>query len=84
MCDIEEELRSEMRGDRHADLGRRAADEIARLRAALESLTKDPPATLDEPAADWEVITKMRAIARAALSNGKSDGIARGLEARKT
>jgi hypothetical protein len=44
------------------------AAEIRRLRAALESLTKDPPATLDEPDADWEVIVKMRAIARAALN----------------
>lgn len=42
--------------------------EIARLRAALESLTKDPPATLDEPDTDAEVIIKMRAIARATLS----------------
>lgn len=39
-----------------------------RLRAALESLTKDPPATLDEPDEDWEVIIKMRAIARSALA----------------
>ncbi len=42
-------------------------DEIERLRAALLSLTEDPPATLDEPDEDWEVIVKMRAIARAAL-----------------
>lgn len=45
----------------------RAADEIERLTAALESLTKDPPATLDEPDTDAEVIKKMRAIALAAL-----------------
>jgi hypothetical protein len=42
--------------------------DIARLRAALESLTKDPPATLDEPDEDWEVVVKMRAIAREALA----------------
>ena len=39
-----------------------------RLRAVLESLTEDPPATLDEPDANWEVIVKMRAIAREALT----------------
>jgi hypothetical protein len=52
------------------------AAEIDRLRAlnaelvaALESLTKDPPRTLPrEPDEDCEVIVKMRAIARAALS----------------
>lgn len=44
-----------------------AADEIERLRAALKSLTEDPPATLDEPDEDYEVIWKMRAIAREAL-----------------
>jgi len=45
-----------------------AADEIERLRTALESLTKDPPATFPrEPDTDDEVIIKMRAIARAAL-----------------
>ncbi len=44
-----------------------AADEIHRLREALESLTEDPPATLDEPDPDWEVIIKMRNIAREAL-----------------
>lgn len=44
-----------------------AADEIERLRAVLESLTEDPPATLDEPDPDWEVIIKMRDIAREAL-----------------
>jgi hypothetical protein len=46
---------------------REAADEIDRLREALESLTEDPPATLDEPDHDWEVIIKMRNIAREAL-----------------
>jgi hypothetical protein len=59
-----------------------AADEIERLRAALESLTEDPPATLDGPDADWEVIIKMRNIAREALglphgpthSNGHQGG----------
>jgi hypothetical protein len=48
-----------------------AADEIERLRAALESLIEDPPATLDEPDADWVIINKMRTIARQALKNGK-------------
>jgi len=55
------------------ELGRRleeANDRIEALEAALESLTEDPPATLDEPDTDYEVIQKMRAIARAALSNG--------------
>lgn len=47
-----------------------AADEIERLRAVLESLTKDPPATLArEPDTDAEVIIKMRAIAAAAISH---------------
>jgi hypothetical protein len=41
--------------------------EIVRLTSALESLTEDPPATLDEPDPDWEVIIKMRNIAREAL-----------------
>jgi hypothetical protein len=36
---------------------------------ALESLTEDPPSTLDEPDEDWEVIVKMRAIAREALAS---------------
>jgi hypothetical protein len=46
-----------------------AADQIERLRAALESLTKDPPSTLArEPDEDAEVIIKMRAIAREALT----------------
>ena len=48
----------------------KAADEIERLLVALESLTKDPPATFArEPDTDDEVIIKMRAIARAALDN---------------
>jgi hypothetical protein len=42
-------------------------DEIERLQAALQSLTKDPPAILDEPDTDAEVIIKMREIARRAL-----------------
>jgi hypothetical protein len=46
-----------------------AALESLELVAALESLTKDPPRTLPrEPDEDCEVIVKMRAIARAALS----------------
>lgn len=38
-----------------------------RLRTALQDLLEDPPATLDEPDTDAEVIIKMRAIARGAL-----------------
>lgn len=46
-----------------------------RLRAALESLTKDPPATLSrEPDTDCEVVLKMRAIARAALAPNQTGG----------
>jgi hypothetical protein len=41
--------------------------EIERLRAVLQSLTTDPPATLDEPDTDAEVIIKMRETARRAL-----------------
>ncbi len=37
------------------------------LEGALRKLAKDPPATLDEPDLDWEVIQKMRATARIAL-----------------
>lgn len=50
-----------------AALLREARNEIEHLREALESLTEDPPATLDEPDPDWEVIIKMRNIAREAL-----------------
>jgi hypothetical protein len=42
--------------------------QVNRLRSVLESLTRDPPATLDEPDTDAEVIQKMRTIARDALS----------------
>ncbi len=48
-----------------------AAVEIDRLRGALELLTDELPEemhTLDEPDEDWEVIVKMRAIAREALA----------------
>jgi hypothetical protein len=45
------------------------AAEVNRLRIALESLTTDPPPTLDEPDEDWEVVVKMRAIAQAALDH---------------
>lgn len=50
--------------------------ENQRLRAALESLTSDPPSTLDEPDEDWQVIVKMRAVAHAALAhtNGTREG----------
>ncbi len=54
-----------------ASLLTEAADEIERLRRALELLTEELPEemhTLDEPDEDWEVIVKMRAIAREALS----------------
>lgn len=69
MTDIVEKLRkAEVAGVLiPCDDLKEAADEIERLRAALESLTEDPPSTLDEPDEDWEVIVKMRAIARAAL-----------------
>lgn len=36
--------------------------------AALQQMLTDPPATLDEPDPDHEVITKMREIARAAIA----------------
>ncbi|MGF6434304.1 hypothetical protein [Bradyrhizobium elkanii] len=39
-----------------------------RLRKALEKIAKEPPANLDEPDMDWEVVQKMRAIARKALA----------------
>lgn len=45
-----------------------AANEIDRLRGVLESLTKDPPPTLDEPDTGAEVVIKMREIAREALT----------------
>ena len=44
-----------------------AAARIEALEAALQKLTEDPPATLDEPDPDFVVINKMRKIARAAL-----------------
>jgi hypothetical protein len=47
----------------------RLTAENARLRVVLQSLTEDPPATLDEPDEDWEVIMKMRKIARDALDH---------------
>jgi hypothetical protein len=57
----------------------RCETEIERLRAALENITKDPPATLNEPDSNVEVIVKMRAIARAALDEKKpAAGIAPG------
>lgn len=38
------------------------------LREALEQIAgPDPKATLDEPDLDWEVVVKLRAIAKAAL-----------------
>lgn len=47
--------------------------EIERLRAALLILTKELPEemhTLDVPDEDWEVVVKMRTIAREALNHG--------------
>jgi hypothetical protein len=41
------------------------ADDLVK---ALEAMLVDPPATLDEPDTDAEVIIKMRAIARDALA----------------
>lgn len=41
--------------------------EIGRLREALHYMAKDPPANRDEPDMDWEVIEKMRTVAREAL-----------------
>ncbi len=52
-----------------------AQREIERLRTALELLTDELPEemhTMDEPDEDWEVIVKMRAIAREALSPSDS------------
>lgn len=72
---IIENLQAESPTDLIESIGKRALraqQENERLRAALESLTKDPPATLArEPDTDAEVIIKMRAIARAALSTSK-------------
>lgn len=52
-----------------------AGKRLAELVKALESLLQDPPATLDEPDTDAEVIIKMRAIARDALGRvGGSNG----------
>jgi hypothetical protein len=45
------------------------AAEVNRLRTALERLANDPPANRDEPDMDWEVVVKMRAIAKAALDH---------------
>jgi hypothetical protein len=44
--------------------------EITRLREALRAISgpPDPPATLDEPNTDAEIIRKMRTIARDALA----------------
>jgi hypothetical protein len=53
-------------------LGHEASAELLRccdeMRKALEAMLVDPPATLDEPDTDAEVIIKMRAIARDALA----------------
>ena len=49
------------------DLFRQAATEVERLTDALQQMLTDPPAALDEPDTDAEVIAKMRKIARAAL-----------------
>jgi len=63
-----EALRRNLEDVSLAPIVREQGFEIERLRATLESLTKDPPSTLArEPDTDDEVIIKMRAIARAAL-----------------
>ncbi len=68
-----DELERLQEAKRHAlALADAKGKENCALRAALESLTKDPPATLARtPDEDWEVVVKMRAIARAALSNNQ-------------
>jgi len=57
----------------YADAMQEAAHEQAQrvgvLEKALEQILVDPPPTLDEPDADWEVIEKYRAIAREALAD---------------
>lgn len=74
--DVEEARAAEtrMRGYRDglAKIGAELGQENERLRAVLEILAKDPPATLDEPDSDSDVIKKMRAIARAALDHEQS------------
>lgn len=48
------------------------ASDVDRLRTALKKIAgPDPESTLDEPDLDCEVVVKLRAIARAALSNGE-------------
>lgn len=46
----------------------RLEDAAPELLAALQQMLTDPPATLDEPDADHEVIKKMREIAAAAIA----------------
>jgi hypothetical protein len=70
MSDIVERLAAavdEFYGRHPCGLLGEARHEIGRLRAALQSLTTDPPPTLDEPDTDAEVVIKMREIARRAL-----------------
>lgn len=49
----------------------KACNAFPDLVKALEAMLVDPPATLDEPDTDAEVIIKMRAIARDALGRVK-------------
>jgi hypothetical protein len=47
---------------------REAADRIEELEAALRFMLVDPPAALDEPDTDAEIIKHYRDVARAALA----------------
>lgn len=75
MTDIVERLRRDGVSEwRDIGLQHEAADLIERLRRRIDTLegmlgemNVDPPATLDEPDTDAEVIIKMREIARRAL-----------------
>jgi hypothetical protein len=53
--------------ERELVIAHQARARIEALEAALQKLTEDPPATLDEPDPDFVVINKMRKIALAAL-----------------
>lgn len=66
--DIEVDSEGKCRWADVAIAGDQATREIKWLRAMLHSLTRDPPATLDEPDTDADVIVKMRAKINQALS----------------
>jgi hypothetical protein len=57
-------------GNRDKDVDSLRA-QLASARKALEKMLVDPPSTLDEPDQDFEVIVKMREIAKAALTDEK-------------